>query len=75
MWHPYGFFPFGLLFIIPLFVLLIIRITMFRRHGAWCCGPGRFHGNHEAEVILMRRLACGEIGEEEYERLREIIKK
>lgn len=75
VWGHHGFFPFGLFFLIPLLVFLVIRIILFRRYGAWCYGPGRFGGRYEAESLLMQRLVRGEIGEEEYIRLREVLKK
>ncbi|MFY4776185.1 hypothetical protein [Metabacillus sp. RGM 3146] len=74
-WGHHGFFPFGLFFLIPLFVFLAIRIILFRRYGSWCFGPGHYQGRYDAETILMQRLARGEISEEEYLRLREIMQK
>ncbi|HYG57126.1 MAG TPA: hypothetical protein VD902_03560 [Symbiobacteriaceae bacterium] len=66
MW--FGFFPFP---IFGLFFLLFVGFMLFRgrRHGRWC------PGGPEAEGILKRRLAGGEIGEEEYQRLKEVLSK
>jgi putative membrane protein len=72
MWHS-GFFPFAPIVAI-LVISLIIRLVMFRRHG-WhggCGGPG---ARFEAESLLRTRLVKGEINEEEYLRLKAILKK
>lgn len=69
----HGFPFFGLLFAGVFFVFLITRILFFRRHGRWC-----MHGiDHrmDAELILRRRLASGEIGEEEFLRIKETLSK
>ena len=72
MWH-HGFFPFGPIFFVLLIGLVIARGFMCRRRG-W-----RYHdrmsGRFEAEAVLQKRLASGEIGEEEYKRLKEILSK
>jgi uncharacterized membrane protein len=89
MWehhHGYGFFPFGIFFIL-LAILIFSRIIAYRRFGRYgsngVCGgyegPTR-HGwsannLYEAEAIIRKRLASGEIDEEEYLRLKEILSK
>lgn len=80
MWgHPYGFVPFAfplgfLLFIVLAFVAL--RFVFLRRGvgpwgGLWY-GTSPHDGGHEA--ILKRRLAQGEITEDEYQHLRSTLK-
>lgn len=80
MWwgHPYGFFPFFPLGILMFLVLCFIaaRILFFRRWGGPWGGPGYGPWNHDHghESILKRRLANGEITEEEYQHLRTTLK-
>jgi uncharacterized membrane protein len=72
--YHHGFFPFGPIFCALFLAFVIFRIFAFRR-----CGWRRrgWHGDDrfEAEAILQRRLASGEITAEEYHRLKEILKK
>jgi len=69
--HHWGFFP-PFFFIFPLIFmgLLIANLIMWRRRGRMC-----FRGNGDAQLILAKRLASGEIGIEEYEKINEILKK
>jgi uncharacterized membrane protein len=53
---------------------LIIRIIYFRRYGRSCC-YGRFDGRLEAEEILKRRFINHEISEDEYLKMKEVLKK
>lgn len=53
--------------------LLVSRIFMFRRHARWC--DERSYGRFDAEAILKRRLASGEIHEDEYQRLKAVLEK
>lgn len=71
-WGQHGFHP-GWVFVMLLAGLLIFRIVAFRRNARWCRGwrGGRF----DAEAILRRRLANGEISETEYQHLKEILSK
>lgn len=83
MWwgHPYGFgffpfvFPFGFFFLVAL-CFIIRRVIFFRRYGSGCGRPmyGPWNQGRDAEGILRRRLANGEIMEEEYNHLRDILK-
>lgn len=81
--HPYGFgffpfiFPFGFFFLIA-FCFIITRIVFFRRfrnaggYGGPMCGPWSY--GRDAEMILKRRMANGDITEEEYKHLRDVLK-
>jgi len=69
--HPYGWwFPIPWLFVTVLFVFLLVRFVLFR--GG--CGWNRWDRPLDAESILKRRLAGGQITEEEFHRLRHILK-
>lgn len=78
--HGFSFFPcvlFPIGFLVFFFLIFIVaRSLFFRRFGAGCYG--RFYGpwNHgfDAESILKRRLANGDITEEEYQRLKDKLK-
>ncbi len=79
-WHGYGFAFFPALLLLLFGVLLITRIFMFRR--CWHMGMGHYGGyggpwgdRFEAEAVLRRRLANGEISEDEYKRLLDILRK
>lgn len=87
-WEHHAFFPFGPIFGLLLIGFVFFWLLPFRRFG-WGCrggfgrgyyrgfGPG-YHGEYgpfEAEAILRRRLANGEIDEAEYQRLKEILSK
>jgi uncharacterized membrane protein len=86
MWHhDHGFFPvFPIVFFALLLGFLIFRIVMFRRYGNAFGYGGRYgyrgsegrqtEGSFDAEIILKKRLASGEIDEAEYRRLIDIIK-
>ncbi len=72
MWMngAWGWFPF--MWIFPLLFLVIFLVLVFRRGSLPMCGP---HGMRErdasAREILDRRYASGEIGKEEYQRMRQ----
>ena len=72
------FFPFGFLAVLLVFRLIFGRRWGWGRHGCGCGGygyGGPWHdGGHEAEAILQRRLASGEIDEAEYRRVKEILR-
>jgi uncharacterized membrane protein len=82
MWWGYHqgfcFFPFGLLilFVLCLIMTRIVLLTRFRRFGQMPCGSkyGPWTGEREAEAILKRRLANGEITEAEYNHLKDVLK-
>ncbi|MCY0888018.1 MAG: SHOCT domain-containing protein [Alicyclobacillaceae bacterium] len=86
MWwvHPYGFgffpfvFPLTFFVFIALFFIVsrIIFIRRFRQYGSGCGGAmyGLSNQGLDAEVILKRRLARGDITEEEYQHLRDLVK-
>ncbi len=80
----YWFPPFGFFFVLlGVFLIFgVIRLILFRRYGPWGWGPGGWprggygHGGFgDAEAVLKRRLASGEITEAEYQRLREVLSK
>jgi uncharacterized membrane protein len=75
MWHghAWGFFPFPFFFLALFIVFVVFRIAMFRRGGRMC-RRGQ-SGQFEAEALLKKRLVNGEIGEEEYLRLKAILSK
>jgi uncharacterized membrane protein len=66
--HHY-FFPFGFIFFLLLISLIIANIRMWRHGNRSYC-----HGSHHAQSIAKRRLANGEINEEEYHKLMDILK-
>lgn len=79
---PFVFFPIGF-FIFVVLCLIVIRLVFFRRFrrfGGTCGGPmygpmyEPWSKQGDAEAILKRRLANGDITEEEYKHLRETLK-
>jgi uncharacterized membrane protein len=61
--------------IIPVVILAIIafKFVFFARFGWW---GGRWgHDLADPDAILKRRLASGDIGESEYARLRDLVRK
>lgn len=74
MWYGHGhmFHPGGLMFLL---LLVGLAVFAFRHRGRRCHGHGHHADSAEAEAILRRRLANGEIGEEEYTRLKGILSK
>ncbi|MFD1674516.1 hypothetical protein [Alicyclobacillus fodiniaquatilis] len=75
MWcgHGFWFFPFGLFFFVPFLVFIVIRFCIFRNFNRSCAGP-IWRDGAEAEAILKRRLASGDIGEAEYNKLKDLLK-
>lgn len=71
---PWFFFPFGFLmfFFLCFFVIRVILFRRFRRTGAGCWGSS--DGRLSAEDILKRRLARGEVTEEEFQRIKDKLK-
>ena len=69
---PWWWFPFPWFFLGFLVIALLFRFVLFRR-GGYGCG-GRWDRGLDAESVLKRRLASGQITEEEYRRLREVIR-
>lgn len=80
LWGYHGFFPFGFFFVL-IVLFVIFRIFAFRRFGYHrnygnCDNRGWNDNNHyEALAIVRKRLANGEISEEEYEHLKEVLSK
>lgn len=75
---PFLFFPLGF-FIFIACCFIIVRTILFRRYrrfGADCVGlmVGPWKQGHDAGDILKRRLASGDITEEEYHHLRDLLK-
>lgn len=65
MWHhgPWDWFP--LMWIFPLIFLVVMLIFLLRG-----VGPRRRDREESAKEILDRRYARGEIGQEEYQRMK-----
>ncbi len=90
MWehhHGIGFFHFSIFFLV-LATFIVIKLIRHRRFGSY--SPPQVWGSHspgpsrhncmdnspyEAEAIIRKRLASGEIEEEEYLRLKDILSK
>ena len=72
-WGYHGFHPiFGLLFLVLIVsFFFFLRFFLWRRHHFGGCFPGR----EDAFSLLQKRLVNGEINEEEYLRLKEVLKK
>jgi uncharacterized membrane protein len=82
--YGYWFPPFGFFFaLLAAFLIFgVIRLILFRRFGPWgIWGPGPWrrgwygHPSCDAEALLRRRLASGEITDAEYQRLKDILSK
>lgn len=72
---PYIPFVFPIGFFIVLFVVFgFFRILHFRRYGRGCY-YGHFDGRLPAEEILKRRFINQEISEEQYLKMKEVLKK
>lgn len=71
MYGPHWWFPWPWILLMVFFLFLILRFTLFRR--GWGCG-GRWDTPLDAEAILKRRLASGQITEEEFQRLRNLLR-
>ncbi len=71
MWPhgPWEWFP--LMWIVPLIFLVVMLLFVFRGAG-WpmCGGHGMRKKENSAREILDRRYARGEIGQEEYQRMK-----
>lgn len=76
MWMhgPCDWFPLMLIF--PLIFLSIFWVFLFRG-GGWpmCGGPRRRPNDESAREILDRRYARGEIGQEDYQRMKKELEK
>jgi uncharacterized membrane protein len=71
MWHEhYGPWCFGFLFFFLMIAFFMFRLLAFRRFGGGCRG-----WYDDAEIVLRKRLASGEISEEEYQKLKAVLKK
>ena len=82
MWHYAGWgwgFGFVWFFFALLFFGFIVRMVFFRRFGCGRWGgwgpPGHGYAYEDHEAVLKRRLAAGEITEEEYQKLREVLRR
>jgi uncharacterized membrane protein len=63
--------PFTIFFLL-LIAFIVSRIFFYRRCGGFC---GWQNGRTDAEAILRRRLANGDITEEEYQKMKDILSK
>ncbi|MCM2535653.1 hypothetical protein NDK43_29420 [Neobacillus pocheonensis] len=70
MWAHHGHPWVGFLFLILVIGFIIFRVVAFRKYRGGRCGSA-----DEADSILRKRLASGEINEEEYRRLIDVLKK
>jgi len=71
MWYAHqGPWCFGFLFFILIFGFFIFRAFAFRNYGGYRRG-----WHDEADAVLRKRLASGEINEEEYQKLKDTLKK
>jgi uncharacterized membrane protein len=61
---------FGFLFFILVFGFFIVRALAFRHYGGFRRG-----WHDEADAVLRKRLANGETNEEEYQKLKDALKK
>ncbi len=71
MWAhgPWEWFP--LMWIFPLIFLVVMLVFLFRSGGLpMCGGRGMREKEDSAREILDRRYARGEIGQEEYQRMK-----
>jgi len=71
MWSygPWGMFPW--MWIFPLIFLVVMLFFLFRgRDWPMCGGRGMRDREESAKEILDRRYARGEIGQEEYQRMK-----
>ena len=71
MWAhgPWEWFP--LMWIFLLIFLVVMLVFLFRSGGLpMCGGRGTREKEDSAREILDRRYACGEISQEEYQRMR-----
>jgi len=81
MWHAAGWgwgFGFVWLLFILLFIGFFVRMLFFRRWGGCGWGPGGrygYGGFQDHEEVLKHRLAAGEISEEDYQRLRDVLRR
>jgi len=75
MWAHAWVFPFGFFFLLIAFAFTM-RMIFGRRFGGWGCGYG--YGWRQDcmahEAVLKRRLAEGQITEEDYQRLRDLLR-
>jgi uncharacterized membrane protein len=71
-WGHHGFNPFFPIFFFMMFFgfFFFLRFFIWRRSNGGC-----FHNGQDALLLLKTRLVNGEIGEEEYLRLKEVLKK
>ncbi|HEX6972184.1 MAG TPA: hypothetical protein VF234_08195 [Limnochordia bacterium] len=72
-WGYHGFSPLCWIFVLLLIGFVIFQCLAWRRCGArW--GDRERHRD-DAEALLARRLAAGEIDEADYQRLKEILRR
>jgi putative membrane protein len=76
MWNNGLWSGFPWMWIFPLFFFVVVLFFIFFRGGMPMCGDHRTRGPKEnAREILDQRYARGEIGQEEYQRIKKELEK
>jgi uncharacterized membrane protein len=70
MWGHYGFGCFGFFLFLLVVGFFVVRACIFRNYAG-----SRHRWHDEADAILRKRLASGEIDEAEYQKLQNALKK
>jgi uncharacterized membrane protein len=79
LWWSNGFWGLGWWLLVAVMgafmvICMVMMVRMMMRHAVPCFHARRSE-RHELERILSQRLASGEIGVEEYERLRDALRR
>ena len=73
-WFGGGWSPWFILMPLSVFVLMLVAMLIFCRHGGMCRGPwGGRDSTPSALDILKQRYAKGEISKEDFERMKRDI--
>ncbi len=69
-----GWSPWFMLVLVGVFAFVLLAILIFCRRGGMCCGPWGGMGQHRSPLdILKERYARGEIGKDEFDRMKKDI--